>query len=79
MADKITQIQEGAVLVDLVASDGWGVLENLIQTQIKNDIGQLTQQATKDIETIRFLQGRIDGNRQLIQKVQDRIKAYRKG
>lgn len=79
MANKDTKLQEGAVLAELVRSDGWQLIESFIHTQIQNDTSQLTQPSTKEIEEIRFLQGRINGCQFVLQKVQDRINLYRKG
>lgn len=78
MADnKQTKIQDGGTLDALLRTDGWEVLERLIHTQIADDTNRLTQAAMKELADVRFLQGRIDGCRQILSKVQDRIKAFR--
>ena len=78
MADnKQIKIQEGGILEALLRTDGWEVLERLVQTQIVDDTNRLTQAAMKDLADIRFTQGRIDGCRQILSKVQDRVKVFR--
>ena len=78
MADnKQIAIQEGGILDGLMRTDGWEVLERLIHTQITDDTNRLTQATVKELADVRFLQGRIDGCRQILTKVQYRIKAFR--
>ena len=77
MANKETKIQEGAVLADFVRSDGWEIVKTIIHTQIEADKSQLTQQSMKELEEIRFLQGRINGCQFVLEKVQHRINFYR--
>lgn len=78
MADnKAIKAQEGGMLDALLRTDGWEVLERLIHTQIADDTNRLTQPAMKELADIRHIQGRIDGCRQILSKVQDRIKVFR--
>lgn len=76
--NKEAKIQEGAILADFVRTDGWQLVESIIHTQISECTTKLTQPGMKEIEEIRFLQGQINGCQAILQKVQHRIKEYRK-